>query len=150
MEFAAGSLLAWIAPQAGGVRPVIGWACIGGGIVWLAVAYSREVSTFAAHALPAVAMLAGALLLEPLARARIIPLGVFLGDASYSIYLAHPFGLRAWHITFERLVGTGSMAALTIYVLSALVVGLCVGIVSYLFVEKPILNAFKRPRRAPT
>jgi len=148
LEFAAGSLLAWIAPQAGSVRPIIGWALIGGGVSWLAVAYAREVSTFAAHALPAVAMLAGALLLEPLARARINPLGAFLGDASYSIYLAHPFGLRVWHLTFERIVGTGSVVALTSYVLSALVVGLCVGIASYLFVEKPILAAVKRRRVA--
>ncbi len=130
------------------MRPLIGWALIGGGILWLAGAYAREASTFAAHALPAVAMLAGALLLEPFARAKISMPAAFLGDASYSIYLAHPFGLRIWHLTFERIVGTGSVVALTIYVLSALVLGLCVGIASYLLVERPILAAVKRRRVA--
>jgi peptidoglycan/LPS O-acetylase OafA/YrhL len=91
-------------------------------------------------------MLAGALMLEPLARTSITPFGAFLGDASYSIYLAHPFGLRLWHLPFERLVGTASVAGIALYVASAVVVGLFVGIATYLLVEKPILSALKRPR----
>jgi len=68
-----------------------------------------------------------------------------VSNVSYPIYLARPFGLRAWHHSFERLVGTASFLSLTTYVLSAVVVGLGVGIASYLFVEKRILDGLKRP-----
>lgn len=67
-----------------------------------------------------------------------------VSNVSYPIYLAHPFGLRAWHHSFERLVGTASFLSLTTYVLSAVVVGLGVG-ASCLFVEKRILDGLKRP-----
>jgi len=144
LEFAAGSVLAWFATSGKGLSPAVGWGLIGAAVVWLAVAYAHDASTFEAHAFPAVAMVAGALVLEPLARERISASSLFLGNASYSIYLAHPFGVRAWYLAFERLIGTASFAAAAAYVLTAVVVGFGAGVASYLFVEKPLIQLTRR------
>jgi exopolysaccharide production protein ExoZ len=147
LEFAAGTLLAWVMPRAKGVSPLLGVVLLATAIAWLTGAYALDASPFVAHSVAAAAALAGALLLEPIARRKISVTGLFLGDASYSIYLAHPFGIRAWQIVFERLIGTGSMLAVAGCVLGAVVVGLGVGVASYLCVERPVLHALRRRER---
>lgn len=146
LEFAAGAVLAFIATRLQATGPAIGWGLIGGALCWLLVAYTREAlpSLNLAHAVPAVATVAGALILEPWARRRPNALGLFLGDASYSLYLAHPFAQRAWYFAAARIMGTASLASEAFLLVSMVVAGLVGGALTYLFVEKPILRAGRR------
>ncbi len=146
LEFAAGAVLARVAARLQDASPAIGWSLIGGAVCWLLVAYTREAlpSLIVAHAVPAVATVVGALILEPRARRRPSPLGLFLGDASYSLYLAHPVAQRAWYFAAVRVMGTASLASEAFLLISMVVVGLAGGAVTYLFVEKPILRAGRR------
>jgi peptidoglycan/LPS O-acetylase OafA/YrhL len=154
LEFAAGAVLASLATrlQAGG--PAIGWGLIGGAICWLLVAYTRDAlpNLVLAHAVPAIATVAGALVLEPQARRRPNALALFLGDASYSLYLAHPFAQRAWYFAAARVLGTASLASEAFLLVSMVAAGLAGGAVTYFWVEKPLLRMGRRlgnpPRRA--
>jgi exopolysaccharide production protein ExoZ len=146
LEFAAGAVLARVTRHLHDAASGIGWALISGAIIWLVIAYSLEKlpDPIYAHAVPAAAMLAGALVLEPLARRRPIFLGVFFGDASYSLYLSHPFVQRVWYFVLEKALGSTSVAVAAIFSVSAVIVGLAGGAACYLLVEKPVLRMGKR------
>lgn len=69
------------------------------------------------------------------------PAFLLLGDASYSIYLFHPFVLTAARLLTTRLWPHGSaIAGVCLSVLAAIVVGLAV----HLSVEKPLLTFGRR------
>lgn len=149
LEFAAGALLAWFAPRLGRAHPGIGWALLGGAIVWLVLVYSSSAmpELVAAHAPAAIGMLAGALVLERTALTGVNPLGLFLGDASYSIYLVHPFGQRIWYLALDKTVGVASFPLAAFYVATAIFIGLTCGAAVHLLLERPIMRAGKRLSR---
>ena len=151
LEFAAGATLAWLAPRLHDARPVLGWMLLSGAVVWLVLIYSKNAAPnlIGAHAFPAIAMVAGALVLEPIARCRANMTGLFLGDASYSIYLAHPFGLRIWYLVLDRTVGVTSFTLGAIFAVTAIAVGLASGAVSYLLLERPIMEGARRTAPSP-
>jgi exopolysaccharide production protein ExoZ len=90
-----------------------------------------------------VAAVSGALMIERAARARPSRLGLMLGDASYSIYLAHPFAQRVWLIAVNRAVGATTISP-TLYVLTALAVGIAGGVLCHFIVERPLLIVGRR------
>lgn len=61
-----------------------------------------------------------------------------LGNASYSLYLVHPFVLRPMRIIWTHLVG-GALP-LTAYVAAATALATIVAILTYRFVERPLLR----------
>jgi exopolysaccharide production protein ExoZ len=146
LEFAAGAVLARITAGRHAARPAVGWSLTVGALCWLLVAYTRETlpSLIVAHAIPAIATVAGALILEPWARQRPNALGLFLGNASYSLYLAHPFAQRAWYFLAARIFGTTSLASEVFLLISMVVAGLVGGALTYLFVERPLLLIGRR------
>jgi exopolysaccharide production protein ExoZ len=146
LEFAAGVVLASVASRLQAAGPAIGCGLIGGALCWLVVAYTRETlpDLIVAHAVPAVAMMAGTLTLEPWARRQPSRLGVFLGDASYSLYLAHPFAQRAWYFVIAGLMGIHTLASNAVVLVSLVLVGLAGGALTYLFVERPIMRVGRR------
>ncbi|HKX10107.1 MAG TPA: acyltransferase [Stellaceae bacterium] len=146
LEFAAGAVLARLAMRLQTVSKSVGWGLIGGALCWVVVAYTREAlpSLIVAHAPPAIATVAGALILEPYARRRPSPLGLFLGDASYSLYLAHPFAQRAWYFAVVRIMGIASAGSEAFLLVTMVVTGLAGGALTYLFVERPILRVGRR------
>ena len=148
LEFAGGAILAWLAPRLHLAHPAIGWGLLAAAVAWLMIAYTSSASPdpVSAHAFSAIAMLAGALVLERLARSRPLALGLFLGDASYSIYLAHPFGQRILYFVLAKTVGVASLALGALFVLMAIAVGLASGAASYLLVERPIISAARKWR----
>jgi peptidoglycan/LPS O-acetylase OafA/YrhL len=83
----------------------------------------------------------GTVWLEPaIARARVARMLVFLGDASYSIYLSHAFVVPAAVIALHRLgVDNAVLIFLAVSLLAALV-----GCLSHLWIEKPLISSFKR------
>ena len=92
----------------------------------------------------------------PLERAGIlnVPLWmVFLGDASYSIYLAHPFVLRPFFILTSVLIAAPAPSTQIIVATVSTIAGIAGGVMSYRLLEKPLadlLSRFhmrQRPRR---
>jgi exopolysaccharide production protein ExoZ len=148
LEFAAGIVLACVASRLYTTRLGIGWALIAIAAVWLLAAHQMEPSPerIVAFGLPAIAAVAGALILEPSARLRPSRFALLLGDASYSIYLAHPFAQRIWYFVFGAVIGTETPATVALYVVTAIIAGIGGGIVSYMLIERPILDIKERWR----
>jgi exopolysaccharide production protein ExoZ len=147
LEFAAGIVLGCLASRLD-TRPGIGWALIAIAIAWLVTAHMMQPlpERIAAFGIPAVVMVAGALILEPHARLRPSRFALLLGDASYSIYLAHPFAQRIWYFVFGAVIGTDTPATVALYVVTAIIAGIGGGVVGYLLIERPIVAALRRRR----
>jgi peptidoglycan/LPS O-acetylase OafA/YrhL len=76
-------------------------------------------------------------------RGRALRLGVLLGDASYAMYLAHPFVMRGLTILGARLSGLGEWAGLG-YVIVSLGVAQAVAIAINLGVERRLTGLLRR------
>ena len=146
LDFAVGILLAWLAPRLHRLPFWVGWVLIGAALIWVPTALAQDglPPRIIAFAPPAFAMVTGALILEPLARAHPNRLGLLIGDASYSIYLAHAFAQRLWYFAFMALLGVGSAFLTTLFIASAWIAGLAGGVVAYWLLEKPILEWGRR------
>ncbi|QAY79561.1 acyltransferase [Sphingosinicella sp. BN140058] len=70
----------------------------------------------------------------------IVPLR-FLGDASYSIYLWHIFAIMAVDVVCRRIGAPGWTIAL-----AGTIGGVALGVLSYLFLEAPLLRVLRRRR----
>jgi exopolysaccharide production protein ExoZ len=143
LDFAAGILLAWLAPRLHAMPPAAGLALIAFALAWLigAPIMTSWTARIVLVGVPAVATVAGALVLEPLAHRRPSRLGLLLGDASYAIYLAHPFAQRACYLVYGAVIGLASHAALVGLAVTMFAAGLCGGILCHLVIERPILAA---------
>jgi peptidoglycan/LPS O-acetylase OafA/YrhL len=64
----------------------------------------------------------------------------FLGDASYSIYLSHTFVVPACVMAMKKM---GVVNAPMVVIVTSLAV-MAAGAISYLWIEKPLIAAFKR------
>jgi exopolysaccharide production protein ExoZ len=148
LEFAAGIVLACLASRLDTARPGIGWALIAVAIAWLVTAHMIQPlpERIVAFGIPAALMVAGALILEPSARLRPSRFALLLGDASYSIYLAHPFAQRIWYFVFGAVIGADTPATVGLYVVTAIIAGIGGGVVSYVLIERPIIAAGRRRR----
>ncbi|MEO9166902.1 MAG: acyltransferase [Aestuariivirga sp.] len=100
-------------------------------------------------ALPAIPLfLIGALGPQLNASNLLTRIGLLLGDASYSLYLIHPFVLRPFAKIWDKLfVGHVPMWAFTC---GAPIAAISSGLALYWFVERPLTNYFtkKRPLKA--
>jgi exopolysaccharide production protein ExoZ len=145
LEFLAGVMLAILSPVLMRQRVVFGLVLSAAAILWVAVVYGYGFAPerIVSHGIPAVIAAAGALMIEPVARSRPSRLGLMLGDASYSIYLAHSFAQRVLLIAVNRTIGVTAVPA-TLYVLSALVVGIVGGIICHFVIERPLLIGGRR------
>jgi peptidoglycan/LPS O-acetylase OafA/YrhL len=143
LEFFAGVVLAasnhWLA----GIRPAAGAAMIAAALAWFILANfgGMALPRIFAYGVSAVYIVAGTLTFEPLARKYRSRLGVLLGDASYSIYLAHPFALRLWYFGSGALLPSLATASGAImHVIGAMIAGILGGVISFLLIERPLLS----------
>jgi exopolysaccharide production protein ExoZ len=145
LEFLAGVLLAILAPMLVRCGTLVGLSLLAAAIAWVAVVYGYGFAPerIVSHGIPAVAAVAGALMIEPVVRSRPSCLLLMLGDASYSIYLAHPFAQRVFLIAVNRTIGLASVSP-TLYIFSAFVVGVAGGVVCHFLIERPLLIAGRR------
>jgi peptidoglycan/LPS O-acetylase OafA/YrhL len=93
------------------------------------------------------ALVAAAIVLEKFLGAGPNKFALLLGNASYSIYLAHPFAQRVWYGAMAYVLGgvaTQSMAMA--YFAGAIVAGVAGGLVCYALLEKPLLKQRHRLR----
>ena len=93
--------------------------------------------------IPAFAIVAGAVSLEPFVALALPRWLLTLGDASYSIYLSHGFVLPAFGILVSRIVSRGLWTeGLTIIL--CLIVSSIAGWIVFFFIESPMLHALRR------
>ena len=106
---------------------------------------------------PAAALLAGAVLgPEPRMPAALRPVER-LGDASYSLYLFHPFALIATEKAWQKLPATHALPGYAL-VLAAVAGAIALATLAFRWVERPLTRAARRllgdlpagPRRAPS
>lgn len=119
---------------------------VAGFAVILAVPMVSEDLRVLTWGLPAFAIVAGAVALEPLVAPALPRWVLMLGDASYSIYLSHGFVLPAFMLVIGRGLSPGIFAEILTVVL-CLTVGSIAGWLLYLWVEMPLLRML-RPNAA--
>jgi peptidoglycan/LPS O-acetylase OafA/YrhL len=145
LEFLAGAVLAVLSPRLMRCGTLVGLVLLAAAALWVTVVYAQgfQVARIVSHGVPAIIAVAGALMIEPWARTRPNRLGLMLGDASYSIYLAHPFAQRLWLLGVNRTVGLATVSP-TLYIVTAFVVGIAGGVICHWLIERPLLIAGRR------
>jgi exopolysaccharide production protein ExoZ len=145
LEFLAGVMLAILSPLLMRCGTLAGLALVTAAIVWVAIVFGCGLAAerILSHGIPAVMAVAGALMIEPVARARPSRLWLMLGDASYSIYLAHPFAQRILLIAANRIVAVAAIPP-ALYVPVALLVGIAGGVLCHFLIERPLLIAGRK------
>jgi exopolysaccharide production protein ExoZ len=71
-------------------------------------------------------------------------IGLLLGDASYSIYLVHPFAIRPFRAIWAKFVG--DTLPIWTFMIACFALALIVGLLSYYLAERPFTNYFNRRR----
>jgi peptidoglycan/LPS O-acetylase OafA/YrhL len=90
--------------------------------------------------LPALLIVAAFVAYAPARASRFRRLCEFLGDASYSLYLSHPFSGHGLLLIFKRL----GIADFPLFLLLGLLVSVAVAGVSYLAIERPVNGRLRR------
>ena len=140
LEFLSGIVLAILAPYLARCGPVLGALLFAAGVVWIGTVYAYDMALprLVSHAIPSILAVTGALMLEPWARAHPSRIGLLLGDASYSIYLIHPFAQRAFLLVVLHTIGLGAISP-TVYIFTSFGVGILAGVICYLVLERRVL-----------
>ena len=156
LEFAFGMALGWASAE--GVffnRPFrLGFAVAGVALLALGAAQAGQLSALPrplAYGLPAALLVASAALASPRRRRVEVPLirwGVILGDASYALYLLHPFVIRALRELVTRTAIGGLVGPWAFVMLSILCAAVAAIGVNRVF-ERPITRATRRLLERP-
>jgi len=152
LEFAFGCLLALA--YLGGLRlgapAALLLACAGmaGLVQWSALA-DGQLPDALRWGVPALMIVAAAALYrgasaERGSSSRLLGLAVLLGNASYSLYLVHPFALRPLRNLWTQLVG-GALP-LTAYVVVATAASCLIALLLYRYAEQPLLRVMRGRR----
>lgn len=155
LEFLGGVLFAawWLTRPAVSRRAA--WILLGAAIVALVIgtilAQNWLAARFALLGIPALMLVAAALMLEQGRAWPVWPRFLELGRASYSIYLTHGFVIavlaRLW---LRSGLPHGGIGAGLVFVLVCTAVGMLVGLVVYRLVEKPLADRLRPPAGART
>jgi exopolysaccharide production protein ExoZ len=117
-------------------------AAVGLGPFW---GWNEVLPRFLYAGLPAAALVASAALGPSLPATSAVMALVAVGDASYSLYLVHPFVIRPLR-NFWILLKGGSLP-LSLYVAVCVVVAIAGALVIYRLVEKPLTSGLQRRMR---
>ncbi len=103
---------------------------------------------FVFFGIPSAAILAGALSLEHLRRSEPARLTTLIGDASFVIYLTHPFVLSGFRLALRKfgLDGLGFLDN-TIAILTMCIGSAIFGCLIHLYLEKPVQNFLNRKKK---
>jgi exopolysaccharide production protein ExoZ len=93
-----------------------------------------------AWGIPAALLVGGALAIEPHLKGAWLKIGIYLGDASYAIYLVHwpLLAVLNWQL-HQRHVAQSNTIVCVLFLL-----GLSAGIAVHQFVERPVNGALSR------
>ena len=151
LEFVLGMMLAglYLNGTLHKVGATSGALMIALGAVGLCVGASHlELARVLVFGLPAALIVAGALSIEAARAVGKVQPFLLLGDASYSIYLAHLFPIALERFAWSRLgLPTEGVLPVMVFVSVALLGGALAGIASYLLLERPMLRAMRGPQR---
>ncbi len=132
IEFLVGAWLGWLWTRRDG-SGILGWILIAGGAVQILLPQPPVLG----YAL----ILAGALMLDQRGLVASWPVPKLIGDASYSIYLWHYFGI------WIAAAAIGGLALPTFLLIPLqFAAGLAAGLLAYVAVEAPILAFFRRQK----
>ncbi len=143
-EFLFGVVLAKLTVRGWSLQPVLATGVMVAGVALiLAVPAGPENLRVVTWGIPALAIVAGAVSLESRIAALVPAWLRALGDASYSIYLAHGFVLPILGVGIARLHWSGSFAQAAT-VVACLIAGALAGWLVYVCVERPMLLWMRR------
>jgi exopolysaccharide production protein ExoZ len=94
--------------------------------------------------LPATLIIFGCLLSEKLISKFKVSFLRVLGNASYSIYLSHSFGIGACSFLWKKTNYSFQGISLFIFSIVTLTICILVGMMSYYLIEKPLLNFLQK------
>ncbi len=149
LEFLYGVILAHFATR----RKLPGnrWGMVllaGGFLVLMLVPEPTFGSRFLLWGLPAAAMVVAAVALEEKWGERVPKWLLLAGDASYSLYLTHTFVMPILGHVMRSMHITGK-PALAVAIILGIGVSFPVAMLVHLYVEKPLMNIFKKRREGP-
>ncbi len=137
LEFCAGMLLALAPPGAAvGVPARLALAVLALACLHFAIAAPPQFRA-AVYGIPALLLVAAATLGAPARMSMAEKLLVRLGDASYAMYLVHPFVMRGFTVLWHKFHADNELAG-TIYVLAGLTVAQACALGVNVFVERNI------------
>jgi exopolysaccharide production protein ExoZ len=141
LEFLSGIILAILAPYLARCGAGLGALLVAAGAIWIGVVYGYDMALprLVSHAIPSIMAVTGALMMEPWARKHQSRIGLLLGDASYSIYLIHPFAQRLFLLAVIHTIGLPNINP-TAYIFSAFVIAIIAGVICYLVIERRVLR----------
>jgi exopolysaccharide production protein ExoZ len=150
-EFVMGCAIGWLYVNGhlAKLSVPVAWLGIVGACVAFAIfgANSPDAPRVILFGIPSAALVAGAVCLDQHGRIEYSAIWKFLGDASYSIYLIHLSAIlvvrKLW--IMADLPTDGLVNAL-IFMFISMAIGTLSGIASYLYLERPMLNFFRRRR----
>jgi exopolysaccharide production protein ExoZ len=146
LEFAAGMALAWFGSgltvaSALGRRALVAATVLGLVALALVPLWAPEVSRVLTQGIPATVVAASAITLHQSGVRWSNRVLLLLGNASYSLYLTHPFVTQAAQ-KVGKLIGLSPLVAAVLTVVT--LVAVCVtGIVTHLAIEKPLTKLAK-------
>jgi peptidoglycan/LPS O-acetylase OafA/YrhL len=139
LEFCAGMLLALLVGRIA-LPTTLRWLIAGLGIALLHLdppGWPRAL----AWGIPALLLMAAASLGAPRhSRSRLTALLVLLGDASYALYLVHPFVMRLATLLWRRIGLAGSPL---LFVLASLVIAQLVAVALHVWFERPTTTSVR-------
>lgn len=148
LDFALGMFVGMIYPRIPHTVPLALKAfvalivCVGLFAVVVVPVLHPSLPSFLSSGIPAFLVVTGALALERWnwsLRSRLL---LLLGNASYAIYLTHPFVTQVFQKIGDRL--PGNRVAAVALIGTALVCVCCVGVLVYRCLEQPMLRALRR------
>ena len=150
LEFVLGTLIgaAYHAGWRMGPRAALACAAVGFALVNIDVFAALGVTgvpTFLCFGVPAALMVAGAALGPQLAGLRAVAWGVTLGDASYALYLSHPFVIRPLALLWRRALGGRAEVA---FVAATALICVAVALAVHVWIERPMTRALVARLRA--
>lgn len=141
LEFAAGVALGWLRQSGLRLSDAARAVLAVGGVVLLAASGTQTATFFPMHGVPATMLVAAACLGAPgIGRSAVARVGLLLGDASYALYLVHPFAMRSVRLAWARL----HFGAPALYVVCSLVVACLAAVVLHLWIERPATRIARR------
>ena len=98
------------------------------------------------YGLPALLLVGGVALSAPRRGPSRLPTSlVFLGDASYSLYLTHLLAMTAMRIGASRLgLAPGTDAGALMFACASVLVAVTVAVISYVAFERPVTRWLRR------
>jgi peptidoglycan/LPS O-acetylase OafA/YrhL len=133
------------------IGPRAAMALLVGGLFFMSALFdTRDFERVGTAGFGAAAVMLALLSLELRGRLRSWPLLILLGDASYSIYLAHPLvltlarlGARTIGLPVEQ-IGPGMLA-----VMMTMAIAVAAGVAAHLWIERPMLDWLRSRLLAP-